>query len=264
MNIFAFDIETIPDVATGRRLYGKRAEMGMLSDEEVAKVMFHQRSQETNGQSEMLRPHLQKVVAISAVLRTGERFKVASLGEEMATERDIIQKFFKTIQHYTPTLVSWNGSGFDLPVLNYRALLYGIDAARYWEITEKEFRYNNYLNRYHTRHTDIMDVLANYQAQSFVRLDEIAVMLGFPGKMGMDGSKVWETYLQGDIHNIRCYCETDALNTYLIFLRFELLRRHLSEERYAEECQRVRAELLASEKPHLRAFSAAWENNVDK
>ncbi|OQW90975.1 MAG: 3'-5' exonuclease, partial [Beggiatoa sp. IS2] len=95
--------------------------METLSDEEVAKVMFHQRSQETNGQSEMLRPHLQKVIAISAVLRSGERLKVASLGDESATEQDIIQLFFKTIQHYTPTLISWNGSGFDLPVLHYRA-----------------------------------------------------------------------------------------------------------------------------------------------
>ena len=261
MNIFVFDIETVPDVATGRRLYGKRTEMETLSDEEVAKVMFHQRSQETNGQNEFLRPHLQKVVAISAILRSGERFKVASLGEEEATEQDILQQFFKTIQHFTPTLVSWNGGGFDLPVLHYRALLHGINAARYWEISEREFRYNNYLNRYHERHTDLMDVLANYQPQSFVRLDEMAVMLGFPGKLGMSGDKVWETYLQGDIHGIRCYCETDALNTYLVFLRYELMRGHLTEDGYTEECQRVHDELFASGKPHFKAFLAAWEDN---
>jgi hypothetical protein len=211
----------------------------------------------------MLRPHLQKIIAISAVLRTGERFKVASLGEEMSSEQEIIQQFFKTIQHYTPTLVSWNGSGFDLPVLNYRALLHGVNAARYWEMSEREFRYNNYLNRYHARHTDIMDVLANYQASSFVRLDEIAQMLGFPGKMGMDGSKVWEAYLRGDIRSIRGYCETDALNTYLVFLRFELLRGHLTEDEYEEECQRTRTTLLESDKSHLRAFLAAWESRSD-
>lgn len=260
MNVLVFDIETVPDVATGRRLYGNSTEMATLSDEEVAKVMFQQRSQETNGQSDMLRPHLQKVVAISAVLRSGERFKVASLGEEKAQEKEIIQQFFKTIQHFTPSLVSWNGSGFDLPVLHYRALLHGIDASRYWE-TDKEFRYNNYLNRYHERHTDLMDVLASYQPQAFIRLDEIAVMLGLPGKLGMSGDKVWQAYLQGDIYGIRCYCETDALNTYLIFLRFEWMRGHLNEEAYNQECQRVKVELLANHQPHFEAFLTAWQEN---
>lgn len=260
MNILVFDIETVPDVGSGRRLYGRRAEMEKLSDAEVAKIMFQQRNQETGGQSELLRPHLQKIVSISAVLRSENKFKLDSFGSEEAHEREIIQKFFETIQYYTPTLVSWNGSGFDLPVLHYRALLHGVKATRYWKTDDREFRYNNYLNRYHERHTDLMDVLANYQTHAFVRLNEMAIMLGLPGKLGLSGDRVWETYLQGGIREIRQYCEIDALNTYLIFLRFELIRGHLSEKDYADECQRVQDELFAIGKPHFKTFLIAWEN----
>jgi predicted PolB exonuclease-like 3'-5' exonuclease len=112
-------------------------------------------------------------------------------------------------------LVSWNGGGFDLPVLHYRALKHGIQAERYWNI--HNFRYDNYLNRFHERHTDLMDVLAAYQPRAYASLDDIATMLGFPGKLGMSGDKVWQTYLQeGGIQKIRDYCETDVLNTYLM------------------------------------------------
>ncbi len=259
MNILVFDIETVPDVETGRRLYGNSAEMEKLSDENVARVMFQQRSQNTDGQTEMLRPHLQKIVAISAVLRSGNRLRVDSLGNLESTEAEIIQQFFKTLQHYTPMLISWNGSGFDLPVLHYRALKQGIDTHRYWN-THDQFRFNNYLNRYHERHTDLMDVLAGYQVRAFAPLDEIAVMLGFPGKLGMSGDKVWEVYLtDGGLQKIRDYCETDVLNTYLIFLRFELIRGHLTETEYAQEHQRVRDLLVAEkDKPHFQEFLNAW------
>ena len=260
MNVLVFDIETIPDVETGRRLYGKHGFMEKLSDEEVARVMYQQRNQESNGQTEILRHHLQKVVTISAVLRIGERLRVDSFGTADSKEAEIIQQFFKTIQHYTPMLVSWNGGGFDLPVLHYRALKHGIQAERYWNI-HGNFRFDNYLNRFHERHTDLMDVLAAYQPRAYASLDDIATMLGFPGKLGMSGDKVWETYLQeGGIQKIRDYCETDVLNTYLIFLRFELIRSHLNETEYTQECQRVHKLLVdGSIKAHFQEFLTAWK-----
>ncbi len=260
MNILVFDIETIPDIEMGRRLYGKHSEMEKISDEEVARIMFQQRNQETDGKTEVIRHHLQKVIAISAVLRTGEKLKVDSLGTIDSLEMEIIQQFFKTIQHYTPTLISWNGGGFDLPVLHYRALKHGITAERYWNNTQGNFRYNNYLNRFHERHTDLMDVLAAYQPRAYAPLDEIATLLELPGKLGMSGDKVWETYQQEEgIQKIRNYCETDVLNTYLIFLRFQLMRGHLNQSAYAQECQQVR-ELLTDEKekPHFQEFLKAW------
>ncbi|RMD68988.1 MAG: 3'-5' exonuclease, partial [Gammaproteobacteria bacterium] len=154
MNVFAFDIETVPDVEAGRKLYNLQG----LSDKEVAKVMFHLRRQET-GDSEFLKLHLHRIVAISGVLRAEDQFNVWSLGKPSSTEKELIERFFDGLNRYTPTLVSWNGGAFDLPVLHYRALLHGVPAPRYWELGEEDqsFRWNNYLNRYHMRHTDLMD-----------------------------------------------------------------------------------------------------------
>ena len=256
MNVLAFDIETIPDVAAGRKLYA----LDGLSDADVAEVMFHVRRKETGG-SDFLRLHLQRVVAISIAMRTHDAFKVWSLGEESSPERELIQRFFDGIDRYTPILVSWNGGGFDLPVLHYRSLLHGIAAPRYWETGAEDqgFRWNNYLSRYHERHTDLMDVLSGYQPRASAPLDEIAVLLGLPGKMGRSGGQVWERFLRGDITGIRDYCEIDALNTYLIYLRFELMRGRLGADQYAEECRLVRDTLSKAGKPHFEEFLRAWE-----
>ncbi len=254
MNVFVFDIETIPDAEGGRRVHG----LDGLSDKDVVTAMETLRFQESGNT--FLRLHLHRIVAISAVLRTGNTFRVWSLGDEAGSEKDLIERFFAGLEKYTPTLVSWNGGGFDLPVLHYRALLHGVNAARYWDQGEhdREFKFNNYLSRYHSRHTDLMDVLAMYQGRGTVPLDQMASLLGLPGKMGMHGSKVYESWQAGDIHGIRNYCETDVLNTYLIYLRFELMRGHLSRQAHDEECLMVRGQLRASGQPHLVEFEQRW------
>ena len=256
MNVRVFDIETIPDLEAGRRLY----DLDGLSDADIAKVMFHKRREQT-GDSEFLRHHLHRVVAISAVLRHGDSLRVWSLGEPDSDEAELIRRFFDGIDKFTPTLVSWNGGGFDLPVLHYRALRHGIAAPRYWDTgdDDRDFKWNNYLSRYHARHTDLMDVLAGYQPRATAPLDEIAQILGLPGKLGMHGSQVWDQFQAGRIGDIRDYCETDVLNTYLIYLRFELIRGNLEQGAWEQEVRRVR-ELLAKEaKPHLLAFLDAWK-----
>jgi 3'-5' exonuclease len=256
MNVLTFDIETVPDVATGRRLH----DLPDLNDDDVAKVMFHKRREESGG-SEFLRHHLHRIVAISAVLRSGDAFKVWSLGDLESGEAELIRRFFDGIDKYTPTLVTWNGGGFDLPVLHYRALLHGIAAPRYWDTgdDDRDFKWNNYLSRFHARHTDLMDVLAGYQPRACAPLDEIAQMLGLPGKLGMHGSQVWEQYRAGNLQAIRDYCETDVLNTYLIFLRFELIRGHLEPAGYDKEITRVRDLLKSEERAHFQAFLEAWK-----
>lgn len=256
-NIMVFDIETVPDVDAGRRIY----RLDGLDDEAAAQAMFKLRMEKTGR--EFLAHHLQRIVAISVVFRHGAQCKVWSLGEESSPEQDLIQRFFDGLDRYTPTLVTWNGGGFDLPVIHYRALLHSVAAPRYWEVGESDtsFRYNNYLNRFQWRHTDLMDVLAGYQMRAAAPLDEVATLLGFPGKMGMSGAKVWETFLEGDIRAIRDYCETDVLNTYLVYLRFELIRGHLTQDAYEQECQLVREMLLASDKPALLEFNDAWKQH---
>ncbi len=254
MNVLVFDIETIPDIDGCRRLY----DLHGLSDDDVARAVFQMRRQQSG--SDFLRHHLHRIVAISAVLRSGQQFKVWSLGDVDADEEDLLQRFFSGLERYTPRLVSWNGGGFDLPVIHYRSLLYPLNAAHYWETGQNDssFRYNNYLSRYHGRHTDLMDVLAGYQPRASAALDEIAGLCGFPGKMGMSGAKVWDAYQQGHIQQIRNYCETDVLNTYLVYLNFERNRGNLDQPQYQAECQRVRDELKASGLEHLIEFEAAW------
>ena len=258
MNILVFDIETIPDVAAGRRLY----DVPDLCDGDVAKVMFHRRREESGG--EFLRHYLHQVVAISVVLRREDSLRVWSLGDESAGEADILQRFFEGIDRFQPTLVSWNGSGFDLPVLHYRALRHGLDCRRYWETGDSDpaYRWNNYLSRYHQRHTDLMEVLSGYQARAAAPLDEVASFLGFPGKQGAHGSAVWARYLDGDVRGIRDYCETDVLNTYLVYLRLERMRGHLDAVAHAAEEARLRTFLADSGKPHLQAFLTAWQQSA--
>ena len=258
MNVLAFDIETIPDVSSGRRLHN----VPELSDAGVAEIMFTRRRQETNNVSDFLRPHLHRVVSIAVTLATRDSVNVWSLGEPDAPEEELVRRFFDGVERYTPTLVSWNGRGFDLPVLHYRALLHGVSAPAYWENGDNEqaFRWNNYLNRFHQRHTDLMDVLAGYEQRAFAPLDDLAVMLGLPGKMGMSGAQVWDCHLAGDIGSIRNYCETDALNTYLIYLRYLLLCGHLEDTSYQAACERVKQWLSGCGKPHLEAFLEAWNN----
>lgn len=258
MNVFVFDIETVPDVDGARRLWG----LDELDDEAVAAVMFSKRQQETGGASDFLRHHLHRVVAISAVFREGERFNVWSLGDIDASEAEIIQRFFEGIERYSPTLVSWNGSGFDLPVLHYRALLHGIAAPRYWDTGDEDrsFRYNNYLSRYHWRHIDVMDVLAGFQPRAFVPLDQMASLLGFPGKFGMTGADVWDHYRAGKLAEIRGYCETDVLNTWLVFLKFQCQRGVLQAGQYEAEIALTRKFLDDAEAEHLHAFRRAWDD----
>lgn len=257
MNVFVFDIETVPDVDSGRRLYRLEG----LSDAEVAEVMFHKRRQDTGG-SEFLRHYLQRIVAISAVLRTGDQLKVWSLGSPESSERELVERFFAGVDKYSPTLVSWNGRGFDLPVLHYRALLHEVPAPRYWDTGDGDssFKWNNYLSRFHQRHTDLMDVIAGYEGRCTAPLDELATLLGFPGKMGMSGGQVWDSYQAGDLAGIRNYCETDVLNTYLVYLRFELIRGRLMPAAYEGECRRVRDLLSQDDAPaHFREFLDAWK-----
>ena len=104
-----------------------------------------------------------------------------------------------------------------------------------------------------------MDGLSGYTPVARAPLDEVASMLGFPGKMGMSGSQVWDRYLAGGIDAIRNYCETDVLNTYLIYLRYELIRGRSTRQAYDAECNAVREMLQLEGKPHWTEFLDAWK-----
>jgi len=256
--VLVFDIETIPDIAGLRTLQGLDASM---SDDAVAELVFQRRRQQTGG-SDFLPLHQHRVVAISCVLRTDEGLKAWSLGKSDDPEKLVIQRFYDGLDRYTPQLVSWNGGGFDLPVLHYRSLIHGVTAAKYWDMGEdnRDFKWNNYISRYHMRHLDLMDLLAMYQPRANAPLDDLAQLCGFPGKLGMDGSQVWGAYQRGEIEAIRNYCETDVMNTYLVFMRFQLMRGVVSPAGYAEEEKVVRAFLKDNAGiEHWKKFAEAWK-----
>ena len=253
--VLVFDIETVPDIEGLRKLHDLGPE---LAPADIAEMAFQFRRQSTG--SDFLKLHVQRVVAISCALRDKNDFRVWTLGSADDSEAELIRRFFEGIDKYTPQLVSWNGGGFDLPVLHYRALIHGIQARRYWETGEddKEFKWNNYLSRYHSRHLDLMDLLALYQPRANAPLDDLAKLMGFPGKLGMDGSQVWGAFQNGEIAAIRNYCETDVVNTYLVYLRFQLMRGMLSEAQYKTECELVRTTLKKSSEPHWKEFLGQW------
>jgi predicted PolB exonuclease-like 3'-5' exonuclease len=254
MNYLVFDIETVPDVDYGRRALGLEG----LGDAEVAAAMFALRREHTG--SDFLPLEQQRVVAIACLLRRGDTLKLWSLGDVGSGEGELLERFFDGIERFTPDLVSWNGSGFDLPVMHYRCMLHGVRAARYWETGDEDsaFRYNSYLGRFHWRHMDLMDVLSGYQGRGRVSLSSMALLLGLPGKLGFSGAQVWDAFLAGNRAGIRNYCETDVLNTYLVLLAFERMRGRLTNEVHLAECTRVRELLAASPEPHHQEFLAAW------
>jgi predicted PolB exonuclease-like 3'-5' exonuclease len=247
-----FDIETVPDVEMGRRL-------GFEGDDHaVGTQMLAARAEETGSSFLPLEQH--RVVAISTVLRGHGQLQVWSLGAVDSGEEDLVRRFFGGLDKLRPTLVSWNGSSFDLPVLHYRMLRHGIASPTYWDTgdDDRDFRWNNYLNRYHARHVDLMDVLSGYQARGRASLEHAALLLGLPGKLGMGGDQVFEYWKAGRVAEIRAYCETDVLNTYLVWLRFQLVRGRLRAADHAAEVERVRAWLAERPEPHWRSYDAAW------
>ena len=250
-----FDIETVPDVAGIRRL--RNYDNG-LSDEEIANLAFKERVEKTG--SEFLPLHLHRIVAISCVLRATDEIRVWSLGDLEDSESELIRRFFDGIEKFTPQIISWNGGGFDLPVLHYRGLLNGISATRYWDMGEddRDFKWNNYISRYHTRHLDLMDLLARFQPRANAPLDEIAQLLGFPGKVGMSGGRVWEKYQEGKLVEIRDYCETDVVNTYLVYIRFQLMRGLINTAAYEEEINLVKTYIQTLNGEHWTQFLESW------
>jgi len=105
----------------------------------------------------------------------------------------------------------------------------------------------------------VMDVLACYQPRASAGLDATARLCGFPGKLGMDGSDVARAVAGGRLAAVRSYCETDVMNTYLVYTRFRLMRGELDAGGYAQEIALVRERLGALDAPHWNEFLGAWD-----
>src|SRR5207253_8480975 len=148
--VLVFDIECIPDIA-GLRLL--RSDPEGMTDQWVYSAWCEERA--NDGKTDFMPLHLQRVLVVSCVFRNAEGLRVHSfVDRDNASEGKVIQTFFNAVDKHVPQLVSWNGGGFDLPVLHYRGLRHGVSADRYWCMGEggapddREFKWNNYISRY--------------------------------------------------------------------------------------------------------------------
>lgn len=251
-NILAFDIETIPNLELLRRQYDKPE--GSLA--ELHTIATQEAIERSEGRSDFLPLVQHEVVAISIVLRTGDQIRVASKIAPHTAEDKIVEGFFGLIDKYSPVLVSWNGTGFDLPVLHLRALRHNLVAEGYWKGPgDKWFQYNS---RYHGAHADVMEQLAQHNPRCNTKLELAALNCGLPGKLGYSGSQVFQMYSEERFTEIGYYCEIDALNTYLLWLRLQQLTGALPPPNYLEECTLLEHTLAASKEDHLQLFLKEW------
>lgn len=259
--ILVFDCETVPDLATGQRLHG----LGDLPPEQAAQALAQLRQQDLGMDFPRLPFH--EVVCLSGVwVDEHSGIRLFSFSQEQDSEAQILEKFFRIFQKHTPTLVSWNGSGFDVPVLTYRALKHGLSAPRFYDQGEldRARRFDNYLSRYHSRHTDLMDVLSLYQGGRSQKMDDVAQLLGLPGKAGQSGHQVSQMVRDGQWAALRQYCESDVLNTWLIFLRWQLLRGGLTAEAHQQWVAQTQDHLQGhpTQQEFLRRWLSLAEENT--
>jgi 3'-5' exonuclease len=183
----------------------------------------------------------------------------SSLCDELSPEAALLEAFWKRLGGgHAPLVVSWNGRGFEVPVLLHRSFLHGV-TARPWFEHGGINRYRNYAYRYGDRHIDLMDVMADYGTVRSYGLNVTAEILGLPGKVGGHGSEVAGMHERGELGKIRS-CECDCLNLFGIFLRWSLLTGRLSATGFAASIRAFKAfiENQSSSKEHIRAFRDAW------
>lgn len=244
-----FDIETVTDLKAGAHLFNLD-----LSADDTKAALDKLRRQETGHDFQRIALH--EIVCISGLWIDENGLKLFSFSRERYSEAEILAKFVSIFEKRQPILVSWNGAQFDLPVILFRAMYHGVSAPSLFDQGElnTQKRYNNYQNRYHHRHIDVMDVMAMFNGRHFQKLNDISCLLGFPGKQQVD---IQEQVRQQDWASVACYCETDVLNTWLIYLRWLLLKGQVSAQVHE---QWIYATInYLQQQPQQAAFLNAWQ-----
>jgi len=266
-DILVFDIETIPDATPELLNNLTGSESTEISDIRHELERYH--LDITDGKNPFLRQLFHRVVAISFVHAKIEKLdnyqeyyhiqSIRSGGTINSSEQELVEGFFFYLRKMKPRLVSFNGRGFDLPVLKYRAMKHGVNADFLYRLGDK---WSNYLQRYSMEwHCDLIEVLSDYGASARIKMNEVCALLGFPGKVGTDGSKVTDMFDAGKIDEIRNYCETDVINTFLIYANMMQHRGVLSAENYNKILYHDLYHLLNdSAKEHFQEFLDAWRD----
>jgi len=263
-NIFVFDIETVPDTSVVKYLTHSEG-----TNEVELRKELEDYSAEVSGGNPFPRQPFHRVVAISFLEATieqlsdgTERYKltgVRSGGSEKSTEEEIIRGVFNYLSKSSFRLVSYNGRTFDMPVLKYRAMKYGVTAAWLFRSGDK---WNNYQQRYSLDwHCDLLEAFSDFGASARCKMNEICAIMGIPGKIGIDGSQVACMFDEGKIKDIRDYCETDVINTYLLYLNFQLHSGNISHESFMMCNQNLKNYMqnFCGTKKHFAEFLDEWK-----
>ena len=240
--VIVWDLETVPDLrgfAAANDLVGK-------PDHEVREVLGNR-----------FPKHIYHSIACIGALvahKENDHWQVDALGAPHVGERsekELIAAFVARIAELSPQLVTFNGNSFDLPVLRYRAMINQVSAPG--------LSARPYFNRYTEDALDLCDVLSSFAPHTKASLNELSRIMGLPGKPdGIDGAEVERYFLEGKIKEIAEYCETDIVNTYRVWLRYELFRGRLSETGFAASEQDLGefVEARADKKKHLSGVIA--------
>ena len=259
-----FDIETIPDAHASRRLLNE-PQLDDIAARDALSAYFLKK---TDGNNPFPRQPFHQVVAISyahLIDEPGEEGmemvvrRIASGAEPDSSEEEIIHGFLSLIQTRAPRLVSFNGRGFDIPVLKYRAMAHHLSCPRWFSEGDK---WNNYDARYsQTYHLDLLEVLSDFGASARCSMHEVATAFNIPGKLDTAGDDVRSMFEKGDIIGIRNYCETDVCTTLLLFLRWQLFNGSISEGAYARATLGLQNYIQneSEMRPHLAEFLTAWD-----
>jgi len=246
-----FDIETRVDKDLVKQIYDPENCLTLDQAYDTARDKLLERS----GQQSDFFPVPFHIPIAVATLHADENYRIKSLGcmgLDRYSEADLVARFWQVFEN-VHTFVTFNGRGFDLPVMETRAFKYGIPLPRYFGTGHERINYrgNRYSDAYHI---DLCDFLSNYGAVRRNSINLFCKLMGLPGKYTIAGEDVEYLFRQGRQKEINQYCMTDVLQTYLLFLRVELLRGKLDKSAYQAVVTAAREDLTQ------RANSAGSEN----
>jgi predicted PolB exonuclease-like 3'-5' exonuclease len=264
-NLFVFDIETIPDLEAAKNLL----DLPNASAKDLRQGLIDYHLKITEGKNSFLRQPFWQVVSISfleaEIVRdfgNQEFYRIIDIrsgGDLFSTQADLVKGFFSHLKKNLSRLVSFNGKNFDLPVLKYAAMKNEVEAAWLYKSGDK---WNNYNQKYSLDwHCDLADAFSDFGASAKVKMNELCAAFGLPGKIGVDGAQVLEMFDEGKLQEIRNYCETDVINTYLLYLVYQHHNGSLSRDSFAK-CKENLAEFLekkSAQKPHFTEFLRVWK-----
>ncbi len=258
--ICIFDCETIPDIELVKSHFGLDGDNLKITQEAF-------KLQEERSGSSFLPLPFHQVVAISAVIADefGRFKKVSTIEGE--SEEEMIKNFLLFIDRKNPKLVSFNGRNFDMPMLMIRAMKYNLSCPAYFEIENKTFnksKWDNYRYRFSDRfHVDLMDHIAEFGVVRGLNLNILCSMMGIPGKFDVSGDEVHKLYYESKIKEIQEYCESDVLNTYWLYLKYELLKGNITKDDYFDFLH-ITSEELDQNRSYAKVFIDGIKEEMTK